>query len=235
MFGGVLEAHGDRYAQAGEWMEIVRRLWSEEEEFDYEGAFFTIRKGESFPKPLQTPLPPVMNAGGSDAGRAFAAKYADLCFTLIKSGEPEGAQADADAYRDLARRDFDRRIQVWTVAYVIQRETQAEAEAYHQHVLDNADVGATDSMLAMLGQQSKMMSPEAFQAFRSRYIVGAGGFPLVGSADQIVDKIRRLSNAGVDGLLLCWVDYADGLTRWTRDVSSRLEQAGLRQSHLSGR
>jgi alkanesulfonate monooxygenase SsuD/methylene tetrahydromethanopterin reductase-like flavin-dependent oxidoreductase (luciferase family) len=171
-----------------------------------------------------------MNAGGSYAGRAFAAKYADLCFTLIKSDEPEGAKADADAYRDLARRDFGRRIQVWTVAYVIQRETQAEADAYHQYILDSADVGATDSMLAMLGQQSKMMSPEAFQAFRSRYIAGAGGFPLVGSADQIVDKMTRLAHAGVDGLLLCWVDYADGLTRWSRDVAPRLEQAGLRRS-----
>jgi len=152
-----------------------------------------------------------------------------------KSAEPEGARADADAYRDLARRDFDRRIQVWTVASVVQRETQAEADAYHQHILDNADVGATDSMLAMLGKQSKMMSPQAFQALRTRYIVGAGGFPFVGSADQIVDKMARLANAGVDGLLLCWVDYADGLTRWTRDVAPRLEQAGLRRSVLGGR
>jgi len=235
MFGGVMKGHSDRYAQAGEWMEIVRRLWSEDDEFDYEGAYFTIRKGESFPKPLQEPMPPVMNAGGSDAGRDFAAKYADLCFTLIKSDEPEGAKSDADAYRDLARRDYGRNIQVWSVAYVVQRETQAEAEAYHRHILENADVGATDAMLAMLGQQSKMMSPEAFQAFRTRYIAGAGGFPLVGSADRIVDTITRLADAGIDGLLLCWVDYADGLARWSRDVAPRLEQAGLRRSGSGGR
>jgi FMNH2-dependent dimethyl sulfone monooxygenase len=231
MFGGELKPHTDRYAQAAEWMDIVRRLWVEQEEFDFEGVHFTIRKGESFPKPLQTPFPPIMNAGGSDAGRAFAAKYADLCFTLIKSDEPEGARADADAYRDIARSDFGREIQVWTVAYVVQRETQAEADAYHQHILDHADAGATDSMLAMLGAQSKMMSSEAFQAFRGRYIAGAGGFPLVGSAEQIADKVGRISKAGIDGLLLCWIDYEDGLTRWLRDVAPRLEQAGLRGAH----
>jgi len=229
MFGGALEGHSDRYAQAAEWMEVLRRLWREEDEFDFEGKFYSIKKGESFPKPVQKPFPPIMNAGGSDKGREFAAKYADMCFTLIRSDEPEGAKADVDAYRELAKRDFGRNIQVWTVAYVIQRDSQAEAEAYQHRILENADQRANDTMMAMLGNQSKMMSKEAFQLFKNRYIAGAGGFPLVGSAERIVDTLSRLSKAGVDGVLLCWIDYMDGLTRWVRDIMPMLEQVGLRR------
>ena len=155
MFGGDLEGHTDRYAQAAEWMEVVRRLWRESEHFDFDGTFYSIRKGESFPKPVQTSFPPIMSAGGSDKGRQFAAKYADLCFTLIRSNQREGAKADVDAYRDLARREFGRDIQVWTVAYVIQRDSQAEADAYQLRVLEHADERANDAMMGMLGAQSK--------------------------------------------------------------------------------
>jgi dimethylsulfone monooxygenase len=230
MFGGTLAEHTDRYAQAAEWMEVLKRLWCEQDEFDFDGQYYSIKKGESFPKPIQKPFPPIMSAGGSDKGRLFAAKYADMCFTLIRSDEPEGAKNDVDAFRDLARREFGRDIHVWTVCYVIQRDTQAEADAYQQRILDNADNRANDAMMAMLGTQSKMMSKEAFLAFRNRYIAGAGGFPLVGTAERIVDRCRRLSEAGVDGLLLCWIDYADGLARWSRDVMPMLEGAGLRRA-----
>ncbi len=64
-------------------------------------------------------------------------------------------------------------------------------------VLDNADHGANDAndandaMMSMLGAQSKMMSAEAFLAFKNRYIAGAGGIPLVGTAETIADTAAR--------------------------------------------
>ena len=230
MFGGAMAAHADRYAQAAEWMEVLQRLWREQDDFDYEGRFYSIKKGESFPKPLQSP-PPIMNAGGSDKGRAFAAKYADMCFTIVKSSDAGGAKADVDAYRDLARRDFGRSIQVWTIAYVIQRDSQAEADAYERRINEHADAKSVDAMLTMLGAESQSMPPAALHAIRNRYICGAGGFPLVGTADRIVETLTRLSMAGIDGVLLCWIDFDDGLARWTRDVMPRLVQAQLRRSH----
>jgi alkanesulfonate monooxygenase SsuD/methylene tetrahydromethanopterin reductase-like flavin-dependent oxidoreductase (luciferase family) len=230
MFGGALEGHTDRYAQAGEWLEVLTRFWQQQEDFDFEGQYYTIRKGESLPKPQQAPMPPIMNAGGSDKGRAFAAKYADLCFTLVKGDAPEAAAADVSGYRDLARRDYGRGIQVWTIAYVIQRDTEQEARRYQQHIIENADITSVDAMMAMLSAQSQMMSAEAFQAMKNRYICGAGGFPLVGTADTITDTLRRLAGAGIDGVMLCWVDFADGLARWNRDIMPRLEQLGLRHT-----
>jgi dimethylsulfone monooxygenase len=229
MFGGALEGHTDRYAQAAEWMEVVTKLWRESDDFDYAGRYYSIVRGESFPKPVQNPGPPIMSAGGSDKGREFAAKYADLCFTLIRSDDAHTAKADVLAYKDLARRTYARDIQVWTVAYVIQRETHAEAKAYQRRILDHADHRANDAMMATLGAQSKMMSPEAFQAFKNRYIAGAGGFPLVGRAQDIAEQCESLSKAGIDGILLCWIDYADGLPRWILEILPLLEQANLRR------
>jgi alkanesulfonate monooxygenase SsuD/methylene tetrahydromethanopterin reductase-like flavin-dependent oxidoreductase (luciferase family) len=52
---------------------------------------------------------------------------------------------------------------------------------------------------------------------------------LVGTAERIFEKLNMLSSAGLDGVLLTWVDYADGVERFNRDVLPLLEQAGLRQ------
>ncbi len=235
MFGYALEEHTDRYAQAAEWLDVLRRLWQEHGDFDFDGTYYAIRKGESFPKPQQTPMPPIMNAGGSDKGRAFAAKYADLCFTLVKGDAPETARADVSAYRDLAKRDHGRNIQVWTIAYVIQRDSEQDAARYEQHIIEHADRASVDAMMEMLGAQSRMMSPEAFQGMKNRYICGAGGFPLVGTADTITDKLGRLADAGIDGVMLCWIDYVDGLARWNREIMPRLEQRGLRHAFNTGK
>lgn len=47
-----------------------------------------------------------------------------------------------------------------------------------------------------------------------------------------------MSDCGINGVLLTWVDYVDGLIRFNQQVLPRLEQLGLRhafksKSHLS--
>ena len=72
------------------------------------------------------------------------------------------------------------------------------------------------------------LPPEVLEVVRHRAIVGMSGYPLVGTADAIANRLAGLSDAGLDGVLLTWVDYADGLARFNADVLPLLEQAGLR-------
>ena len=71
MFGSPLMEHNDRYDCAAEWLQILKRLWTSEEPFDFEGRFYNIKKGYLEPKPIQKPFPAVMNAGGSRQGPAL--------------------------------------------------------------------------------------------------------------------------------------------------------------------
>jgi alkanesulfonate monooxygenase SsuD/methylene tetrahydromethanopterin reductase-like flavin-dependent oxidoreductase (luciferase family) len=111
-------------ARAEEWLAIVRRLWTEDEEFDFDGSFYQIRKGYLEPKPIQRPLPPIMNAGASERGRHFAVKNCDLVFTLIRTHDYDINAAHVAAYRKLAREEYGRSVKVWTHACVIQGETE---------------------------------------------------------------------------------------------------------------
>ena len=84
-------------------------------------------------------------------------------------------------------------------------------------------------MTKVLGLQSMVLPAEVIDQFRFHLKAGWGGYPLVGTADHIVDQLGKLSGIGFDGILLSWVDYLGGLEQWNWDVMPRLEQAGLRR------
>jgi alkanesulfonate monooxygenase SsuD/methylene tetrahydromethanopterin reductase-like flavin-dependent oxidoreductase (luciferase family) len=230
MFGAPIMEHEVRYEYAAEWLEIVKMLWTREDEFDFEGKYFKINKGFSMPKPLQRPTPPIMNAGGSGTGQRFAAKYADMAFILVQQHDPEGTKRQIDAYRDLARREFGREIQIWCSAYVVHGDTQKEAEDYlRYYVVDRGDDVAVANLTNIMMANAQTLPDELMEQFKFHFKAGWGGFPLVGTADRIASELESLSSLGLDGVVLSWVDYRYGLDTWRRDVMPRLEQAGLRR------
>ncbi|MBP0496069.1 LLM class flavin-dependent oxidoreductase [Pararoseomonas indoligenes] len=229
MFGAAMAEHDARYDHLEEWLDIIQRLWREEAEFDHEGRFFRILRGSSMPKPLQQPGPPIVNAGGSDRGQRFACEHADICFLILRSEDTAEIAAQIAVYKDMARRDYGREVQVWTYAYCVQRGTRAEAEDYLEHFAVRQEDGPSlDAWSAGVGSQTKILqSAEAVRAFRKRFAAGAGGSGLVGTAGDIALRLEQLSDAGLDGVLLTWVDFADGLRRF-EEAMPLLEGRGLR-------
>jgi alkanesulfonate monooxygenase SsuD/methylene tetrahydromethanopterin reductase-like flavin-dependent oxidoreductase (luciferase family) len=57
---------------------------------------------------------------------------------------------------------------------------------------------------------------------------------LVGTPEQMVDRLIKLSKAGIDGLNMTFVNYQDELERVVGQVLPLLEQAGLRRSFTPG-
>jgi FMNH2-dependent dimethyl sulfone monooxygenase len=230
MFGAPLREHDQRYDYLAEWLDVIKRLWSSNEEFDHHGEFFNVIRGISIPKPVQRPRPPIMNAGLSDRGRLFACEHADMCFIGLRSETLEGIRDEVEAYRRTARERFGREVQVWTPTTVVQRETQKEADDYLEYyAVTHQDRESVDGLISIATPEVRNMPPEMWEALRARFAAGFGGFPLVGTAERIFETLNMLSSAGLDGVLLTWVDYVDGVNRFNRDVLPLLEQAGLRR------
>jgi dimethylsulfone monooxygenase len=228
MFGAPIREHDERYDHLAEWLEVIRKLWAETEEFDFHGRFFDVVGGVSQPKPVQ-PAIPIMNAGGSPRGMRFAAEHADLCFVIVQSEREDAIRAQVEGYQRMAREEFGREVRLWTHTVVVQRDTQAEAETYLQRFSSELeDVESVDAWMRLQGANTQLMPPEVMAAMRQRFAAGAGGFPLVGTAESIAERLEMLSAAGIEGTLLTWVDYDSGLADFTRDVLPRLERAGLR-------
>ena len=232
MFGSAMLPHDERYACTEEWLAIVKRLWTEDDPIDFEGKYYKITKGELQPRPLQGPHPAIMNAGSSDRGRQFAAKYCDVVYTIVRGGGTyDDIRTHVNAYRSLAREEYGRDIQVWTLANIVQGETEREArEFYDYYVHQKGDWAAALNVVEtfMLDVNARTIQPERVRSMQEILIAGWAGFPLIGTKEQIVDGLTRLAQTGLDGVLLCWPRFEQGMREF-RDVTYPLvKQAGLR-------
>ncbi len=233
MFGVKQMEHDTRYEYATEWIEIVLKLWTEQW-FDYKGKYLTINQGFSDPKPYQNPRPLLICAGTSPKGREFAARYCDINFAILEDLQ-KGA-AWVKAIKKLAWEENKREIGTFTYCYAIVRDTEREArEYYNYYVREKGDWEAANNICDIFGIQSESATKEYLDQFRENFIAGWGGYPLVGTADQVTDKLAELSGTGVDGTLVSFVDYNAELPYWNEKVMPRLVQAGLRKPLAEGR
>ena len=229
MFGATMPDHDDRYDLAVEWLDVIKRLWTEDQEFDYDGKHFKIAKGYLEPKPLQKPMPPVMNAGNSDKGRDYAIRYCDIAFVNLNRGGLPVSQAVIADYRKRAREEHGRELQVWSHAYIVQGETEQAAKAYFdEYVNQKGDWEAATNLVETMGLNTTGRPAEALRAMKQHFIGGWGGFPLIGTKEQIVDGLGKLSGIGLDGVVVSWPRYIDDMRRFQRETLPLIKQAGLR-------
>jgi FMNH2-dependent dimethyl sulfone monooxygenase len=229
MFGAPVMEHEERYKYADEWLQIVKMLWTCEDEFDFEGKYFKIKRGFHQPKPIQKPFPPVMNAGGSQTGRHFAAKNCDMIFVHIKGEDIESARRDIEEVRKLAREEYGREIQVWANTYCVIGDTDEEALKFRDwYVNEMGDWEAINNLVGGIGLTSKVLPPDMLEAAKYHFIAGFGGYPLVGTKDRIASELQKLSDVGLDGALMSYPRYEEGLTRFIAEVMPLLVQQGLR-------
>jgi alkanesulfonate monooxygenase SsuD/methylene tetrahydromethanopterin reductase-like flavin-dependent oxidoreductase (luciferase family) len=179
---------------------------------------------------LQKPHPPLMNAGGSPAAQDFTTRYCDMNFVILKDRTYlEGAKKQIDHLKTMAAK-HGRQTRIWIHVYVVCRETEKEAKDYlHKYVYEQGDWEAAGNLLRIFGMQSATLDQATLDGHKAHFIAGHGGYPAVGTAEQIVEEMGKLADIGVDGCLLSWVDYKAELRQWNEEVMPLMVQAGLRR------
>jgi len=230
MFGVKQRDHEARYAYAQEWIDVVKRSWSEGE-FDFDRQFLHLKGVRAFPKPYGGTRPIIMNAGSSKSGTAFALRNCDAFFTATAGSRTslEGNARKVEEIKGEARK-FGREIDVYTVGQVVCRPSQPEADAYYRFaMIESADWGAVEGMLALRNITPHTVSAEEYEAKRQYFAANAiGGYPFVGTPDKVADELANISRAGVRGIAVSFVNYLDELPFFCAEVLPRLAQMGLR-------
>jgi len=217
--------HETRYGYAQEWFDIVRKLWQEREPFDWQGQYFNLKGVHSDPKPI-TGIPPIVNAAGSKQGRGFATRNANFLFT--PAIDLERSTVEIQELNEQARSQ-GREVEVLTFSYVVCRPTEEEARAYHAHYAKtNADWAAVDNLVRLQFAHAQSFPHDLLKLIRDRMAAGHGGFPLVGTPEQVADGICQLHEAGFSGTTLAFVNYVDEFPYFRDTVLPILEDRGIR-------
>jgi FMNH2-dependent dimethyl sulfone monooxygenase len=224
MFGIELLHHDIRYDLTEEWVRVVKRIWTEDEPFDFDGKYFKLRDVLLKPKPWGGSHPILISAGNSREGRGFGARHVDCLFTSIVQ------DADLPAYLAEARAVGSaegRSPGIYASGHMYARPTAKEArDFYHYIVHDNGDWRAAEhaAHIRTAGRETPFAK---LQALKERLISGLGTWPIVGSYDECAAEFKRLSDAGLDGMALGLVNYIDEFPHFM-EVVGRMEKAGLR-------
>jgi dimethylsulfone monooxygenase len=232
MFGAKQLPHDERYQVAQEWIDIVKKLWTCEDRFDYDGQYFQVSDAAIAPQPLQQPHPVLMNAGGSGAGRHFGARNCDVVFVNTDIGQqnPAGMREKVTAFKKLAQEEYGRELKVWTNAYIVQEDTEREAKQFLDHYVNQkGDWAAAENLVSSMGINSQTFPPETLEAMKFHFIAGWAGYPIVGTKEQVADTLIALcGEGGLDGVLLSWPRYIQDMARFEAETYPLLEQAGVR-------
>jgi alkanesulfonate monooxygenase SsuD/methylene tetrahydromethanopterin reductase-like flavin-dependent oxidoreductase (luciferase family) len=168
-----------------------------------------------------------MSAGSSPAGRRFAARHADINFVHLPSFE-EMPRTVATA-RDEARAASDREPAIFAGGYIVCADTAREAwRRYHHVVRDELDVASASEFIEMFNRQAQSALVVAERDRIDRMAAGFNAMTLVGTAEQIVERIQQMADAGLAGLAISFDDYDEGLAAYDEAIRPLLIEAGLR-------
>jgi FMNH2-dependent dimethyl sulfone monooxygenase len=219
LFGIESDQLATRYEQGHEWVEVFERMLLDQPFERYDGKFYSLRNAECRPMTQQRPRPPLISAAFSPAGREFAVRNCDILF--IMHSDLERSSNQIASAKDAAL-SLGREIEIYSIAHVVCRDTDQEAEEYYDHyAMEMADEEAVENFVRNMAPSAPLVS-KLLQANGKKIAGGAGSAPVIGSPDTVARKIVEIEKAGFDGLALGFVDYAREVPEFGKRVLPRL-------------
>jgi len=235
---GDFEDKDARYERCGEFLEIVRRLWTGET-VDFSGKHLRVEGARL--QQLPDPVPEIYFGGSSPAAGAVAAEHADVYLTW---GEPPEAVAAKIAWiRELAASTGRQRpIRFGLRVHVINRDSAAEAWAEADRLLAGIDEAAiarvqaglrrSESegqrrMLALNGGTKRDLEIHPNLWAGVGLVRGGAGTALVGSHTEVADLIEQYHRVGVEEFVLSAYPHLEGTYWFGEGVLPELSRRGL--------
>ena len=209
-FGDWLD-HDQRYARTGEFIKIVKDIWTHDS-VDFDGDHYRIRDGRVSEPP--NPLPQLYFGGSSPAALPIAAQYVDSYLTW---GEPpQAAAAKVAKVRELAEQ-YGRTLRYGIRLHTISRDTSAEAWAVAEKLLSeltpdhieqatrlhsSSESEGQRRMAALHGGRVDNLEIYPNLWAGVGLVRGGAGTSLVGSHEEVANLIVEYYSSGFDEFIL---------------------------------
>jgi pyrimidine oxygenase len=170
----------------------------------------------SDPKPISRPRPDLICAGMSDRGFQFSVRESDACFI---GGRTPDERRDASRRAKRVAAELGTSIKTYAMCTLIYAETDAKAEALVERYAEGADMAAIIAMLQSWGVPPEKLSTAANS--QGPFMTQTA----VGSPATCGEKIEEfLSYCELDGLMLIFPDYVEGLKMFGTEILPGLRE-----------
>jgi FMNH2-dependent dimethyl sulfone monooxygenase len=211
-YGLEFDQHDDRYSRTSEWLDVVDGLWTQDR-FSFVGKHYRLNEAICAPKPLAKP---VIYAGGeSEAAKTMIASQ---CDAYVMHGDPVTAIAPKIADMRL-RRDAagGEAMKFGMAAYAIVRDSEAEARRELARITQLPPVAPKG--FANFDQWLSGTKLEREIKLQEYSVSNRGLRPnLVGTPEQLRERIEEYEAAGLDLLLLQMSPQEEEMDRFAEQV-----------------
>ena len=97
------------------------------------------------------------------------------------------------------------------------------AYAERDRVLEQMDHEALASWAEGAGLESESFDQQTLETF----CFGSGAMPLLGTPEDVATQIAEFKKAGVDGLLMSYMDFLRDTERFGKDILPILDRMGV--------
>jgi len=244
-----LEQYGDlagfatdqaaRYARTKEFMQLVRRLWTEEN-VTFEGEHYRVKDATVLPRieaTEQRAHPKLYFGGASEAAERVAAAEADV---QLFWGEPlDGVAERIERLRSLeaeigrTHQPLEFGLRVTTFVRDTTEEAWAEAEAKVESLVAQADhllprrqrrTAVGQQRLLDLAARGEVLDDNLYTAPGARGVGGGAGTTwLVGSPEDVAKSLRKYQDLGVSHFVISDTPYLREIKRQGQQLLPLLE------------
>jgi alkanesulfonate monooxygenase len=219
---GDFSSKDERYARAGEFLEVLDGAWGEDP-VDFHGEYLHVEGATTRLPPR--PRPEIYFGGASPAAEAIAARHVDVYLAWGETPDMIGERLQR--MRTLAAeagRPAERQLRFGIRFHVITRDTEEEAWAEAGRLMSGidpeavraarADFAGTQSvgqqrMAQMSGSADDALpdDPRALEVYPNLWsgvglVRGGAGTALVGSHEQVADRMEQYRDLGIDEFIL---------------------------------
>lgn len=221
-YGVHFEEHDDRYARTEEWLRVVNGAWREAT-FSHKGKYYSVSDTVLAPKPERRPRPTLYAGGESEAAKTLISRECDAY--VMHGDSPERV---APKIADMRRRREELGGEPMTfgmAAYAIVRPTEREARAEVERIttVQPGSPGYANFKDWIANTQlDQRVSLEDYSVSNRGLRAG-----LVGTPEQMAERVREFQRAGVDLLLLQCSPQLEEMERFASEVMPLTERDGL--------
>jgi FMNH2-dependent dimethyl sulfone monooxygenase len=201
-------------------LDVLNGVWSQSS-FSYAGKYYSVENTVLEPKPVRKPRPPLYAGGESEAAKNLIAQKCDAY--VMHGDSPQFVATKIADMRERRERFGLPPMQYGVAGYAIVRDTEADAKRELERITDvnqNASGFANYQQWLSGTQLEQRMSIEEYSVSNRGLRTG-----LVGTPNQVQDRLGAFEAAGVDRMLLQFSPQLEEMERFGESVISALVPA----------